>query len=79
MPLASPWDQWAYVIQQLCLVQSHLDSFIVCRDLTSSLILGLDFSSQQQIGTDWTPDGHMYLYQGKQKLIEGTVSAIAVK
>ena len=59
--------------------KSFRHSFIVCHDLTISLILGLDFSSQQRIGTDWTPDGHMYLHQGNQKLIEGTVSAIAVK
>ena len=31
-------------------------AFIVCTDLTSSVILGLDFSSQFLIGTDWTKD-----------------------
>ena len=31
--------------------------FIVCKKLTSSLVLGLDFSSHFQIGTDWTSDG----------------------
>ena len=59
--------------------KSFKHSFIVCRHLTSSLILGLDFSSQHRIGTDWTHDGRMYLHQGKQKLIEGTVSTMAVK
>ena len=59
--------------------KSFRHSFIVCHDLTSSLILGLDFSSQQQIGSDWTPDGCMYLHQEKEKLIEGTISTMAVK
>ena len=53
--------------------------FIVCENLTSSLVLGLDFSAQFKIGTDWTSDGHMYLYQGKNKLIEGSVNALAAK
>ena len=49
-------------------------AFIVCTDLTSSVILGLDFSSRFLIGTDWTKDRKMYLHQGKYKLIEGTVT-----
>ena len=53
--------------------------FIVCKNLTSSLVLGLDFSSHFRIGTDWTSDGRMYLHQGKKKLIEGTVNAVAAK
>ena len=53
--------------------------FTVCQDLTSSLILGLDFASKFKIGTDWTSDGCMYLHQGQKKLIQGTVSALAPK
>ena len=53
--------------------------FIVCKNLTSSLVLGLDFSSHFRIGTDWTSDGQMYLYQRKKKLIQGTVNAVAAK
>ena len=53
--------------------------FIVCKNLTSSLVLGLDFSSHFRIGTDWTSDGRMYLHQGKKKLIEGTVNAVAAE
>ena len=30
-------------------------SFIICKELTSAVILGLDFSSRFQIGSDWTP------------------------
>ena len=50
-------------------------TFIMCRELTSSVILGLDFSSQFLIGTDWTKDRIMYLHQGKHKLIEVTVTS----
>ena len=50
-------------------------TFIVCKELTSSVILGLDFSSQFFIGTDWTNDRRMYLHQGKHKMIEGTVTS----
>ena len=53
--------------------------FIVCKNLTSSLVLGLDFSSHFRIGTDWTSDGRMYLHQGKNKLIEGTVNVVAAE
>ena len=50
-------------------------TFIVCTELTSSVILGLDFSSQFLIGTDWSKDRRMYLQQGKHKLVEGTVTS----
>ena len=50
-------------------------TFIVCKELTSSVILGLDFSSQYLIDTDWTNDRRMYLHQGKHKLIKGTVTS----
>ena len=50
-------------------------TFIVCKELTSSIILGLDFSSQFLIGTDWTKDRRMCLHQGKHKLVEGTVTS----
>ena len=52
--------------------KSFTHSFIICKELTSAVILGLDFSSRFQIGSDWTPKSTMYLHQGKQKLIEGT-------
>ena len=47
-------------------------SFIICKELTSTVILGLDFSSRFQIGSDWTQKGTIYIHQGKLKLIEGT-------
>ena len=46
-------------------------SFIICEELTSAVILRLNFSSRFQIGSDWTPKDTVYLHQGKQKLIEG--------
>ena len=49
-------------------------AFIVCTDLTSSMILSLDFSSRFLIGTNWTKGRKMYLHQGKHKLIGGTVT-----
>ena len=52
--------------------KSFTHSFIICEELTSAVISGLDFSSRFQIGSDWTPKGTMYLHQGKQKLIERT-------
>ena len=33
-------------------------SFIICKELTSAVILGLDFSNRFQIGSDWTPKGY---------------------
>ena len=54
--------------------ENFLHAFIVCTDLTSSVILGLDFSSRFLIGANWTKDRKMYLHQGKHKLIEGTVT-----
>ena len=59
--------------------KSFTHSFIVCHNLTSALILGIDFSSLNRIGTDWTSDGRMYLHQGNKKLIEGTISAVSVQ
>ena len=59
--------------------KSFTHDFIVCQDLTSSLILGLDFASKFKIGTDWTSDGCMYLHQSQKKLTQGTVSALAPK
>ena len=55
--------------------KDFLHTFIVCKELTSSVILGHDFSSQFLIGTDWTKNRRMYLHQGKHKLIEGTVTS----
>ena len=55
--------------------KDFIHTFIVCKELTSSVILGLDFSSRFFIGTDWTNDRRMYLHQGKHKLIEGTVTS----
>ena len=46
--------------------------FIICEELTSAVIIGLDFSSWFRIGADWTLKGIMYLHQGRQKLIDGT-------
>ena len=57
-------------------LRTFVHTFIVCKELTSSVILGLDFSSQFLIGTDWTNDRRMYLHQGKHKLIEGTVTSV---
>ena len=45
--------------------------FIICEELTSAVIIGLDFSSQFRIGADWMLEGTMYLHQGRQKLIDG--------
>ena len=58
--------------------KTFFHTFIVCKELTSSVILGLDFSSKYRIGTDWTDDGKMYLHQGKHKLIAGTVTSTAI-
>ena len=55
--------------------KDFLHTFIVCKELTSSVILDLDFSSQFLIGTDWTKNRTMYLHQDKHKLIEGTVTS----
>ena len=55
--------------------KDFLHTFIVCKELTNSVILCLDFSSQFLIGTDWAKDRKMYLYQGKHKLIEGILTS----
>ena len=57
--------------------RSFTYTFIVCEELTNGIILGLDFFSRFRMGSDWTQKGTMYLYQGKQKLIEGTVKGDA--
>ena len=48
------WNLRVYV-KQLGF-KDFIHTFIVCKELTSSVILGLDFSSQFFIGTDWTND-----------------------
>ena len=57
--------------------QDFAHTFIVCKELTSSIILGLDFLSWFQTGTGWTPDELMYIHQGEQTLTEGSVNGIA--
>ena len=46
--------------------KSFTHDFIVCQDLTSSLILGLDFASKFKIGTDWT-SGELYVFTSGTK------------
>lgn len=50
--------------------KSFTQEFIVCSNLTSNIIVGLDFQKNNRIGTDWTPNGTLYLHQGKQFLLE---------
>ncbi len=49
-------------------------TFIVCENLTSPIILGLDFASKHKIGSDWTDTGQMYLHQGQHKIAVSNTS-----
>jgi len=50
--------------------------FIVCKGMTSSVLLGLDFASKYKVGSDWTSDGHMFLHQGSKKLATSAAKGI---
>ena len=54
-------------------IKSFKHTFIICEELTSAIILGLDSSSRFRIGSDWICKGTKCLHQGKQRLIEGIV------
>ena len=43
--------------------------FIVCRNLKTPLILGLDFAEYHKIGFDWNADRSAYLRFGKKELV----------
>ena len=52
---------------------------IVCRQLASDILIGLDFASRFRIGSDWTSDGYMYLHQGSRRLAIGSVKGVSDK
>ena len=44
--------------------------FIVCKNLTRSVILGLDFLRHHRIGTSWNPDGTFALTREQETLVQ---------
>ena len=41
--------------------EDYKQQFIVCRQLTSGIILGRDFLSKNQLGITWGPEGVLQL------------------
>ena len=45
-------------------------NFLVCKDLSRPMILGLDFLRTNRIGTDWSQTGKFVLQQKEKVLVE---------
>ena len=43
--------------------------FVVCKNLTKPLIIGLDIKQKHRIGYDWLPDSKLYLHKNREIII----------
>ena len=50
--------------------QPYTYNFLVCKDLSRPIILGLDFLRANRIGTDWSDNGKFVLQQKNSVLVE---------
>ena len=50
--------------------QPYTYNFLVCKDLSRPMILGLDFLRTNRIGTDWSRTGKFVLHQKDRVLVE---------
>ena len=50
--------------------QTYTCHFLVCKDLSRPIILGLDFLRANRIGTDWSTTGKFVLHQKNTVLVE---------
>ena len=50
--------------------QPYTCNFLVCKDLSRPIILGLDFLRGNRIGTDWSNNGKFILHQKNSVLVE---------
>ena len=50
--------------------QLYTCNFLVCKDLSRPIILGLDFLKANRIGTDWSNSGKFILHQKNSVLVE---------
>ena len=50
--------------------QPYTSNFLVCKDLSRPIILGLDFLRANRIGTNWSNNGKFILNQKNSVLVE---------
>ena len=50
--------------------QPYTYNFLVCKELSRPMILGLDFLRSNRIGTDWSQTGKFVLHQKEKVLVE---------
>ena len=50
--------------------QPYTYNFLVCKDLSRPIILGLDFLRANRIATDWSDNGKFVLQQKNSVLVE---------
>ena len=50
--------------------QPYTYNFLVCKELSRPMILGLDFLRSNRIGTDWSQSGKFVLHQKEKILVE---------
>ena len=48
---------------------NFVHSFIVDKNLTKAIIIFINMQQFYRTGSDWTPDGHMYLHYSSSLLI----------